>query len=387
MSPAPAWVEVDVDTITANLRAVRAQVGPAVELCAVLKADAYGHGIDLTLPALMAQGVGTIGITANVEARQARELGFTGRILRLRAGLDDEIADAADDDIEEWLGGPGHARIVDRVAGRLGRTISVHVSINSTGLSRDGIQARESHPIDPFVEFSRLRPIGVASHFPREDAKDVDEGARVFDRESAALARALASRMGAAVKRHCASTHAALTVPASRFDMVRIGAALYGDTPVLGDALAPAMRVVARIAAVNDYPSGSTVGYERTHRLTGESRLAVIPIGYADGYRRAFSGGSGAEVLIAGRRAPIIDLLAMNTCIVDITAIPSASIGDEVVMYGRQGSDTITSAEIEKVSGQIAADSYSAWGRLLPRLAVSSGAVSPGADRPVASVV
>ncbi len=379
MTIAPGWVEIDADAIAANLSTVRAEIGSAAKLCAVVKADAYGHGIDLTLPALMAQNVSIAGITSNIEARQLRDLGFAGRILRLRAALADEIADGLDDGIEEWIGGADHARIVDHVARRFGRTISAHVSINSTGLSRDGIEASSSCSIDSIRALEALRIVGIASHFPQEDAADIEEGAAVFGRESSAVAHALESSADGTVQRHCASSHAALSVPSSRFDMVRIGAALYGDTSVLGAALVPVMRVLTRIAAVNDYAAGATVGYDRTHRLAHASRLAVLPVGYADGYRRAFSVGSGADVLIGGRRAPIVDLLAMNTCIVDVTGIPSAAIGDEVVLYGRQGSQSITSAEVQRVSGQIAADSYAAWGRLLPRvsrgLAVRSASV------------
>ena len=164
---------------------------------------------------------------------------------------------------------------------------------------------------------------------------------------------------------HCATTFAALAVPDSHFDMVRIGAALYGDSALLGGRLRPAMRVVTRVAALNDYPAGSTAGYGRAHRVRADARLAVVPLGYADGYHRVL--GRRAEVLIRGRRARVVDRLAMNTFLVDVSAVAGAAIGDEVVVYGAQGDDAITSGEIERVTGEIAADLYTAWGRLLPR--------------------
>jgi alanine racemase len=125
------------------------------------------------------------------------------------------------------------------------------------------------------------------------------------------------------------------------------------------------MRVVTRVAALNDYPAGSTAGYGRAHRVRADARLAVVPLGYADGYHRVL--GRRAEVLIRGRRARVVDRLAMNTFLVDVSAVAGAAIGDEVVVYGAQGDDAITSGEIERVTGEIAADLYTAWGRLLPR--------------------
>lgn len=368
MTTAAGWVEIDTGAIAHNLDLVRTHLGEGVALCAVLKADAYGHGVDLVAPVLVAGRVGRLGITGNVEARAVRDAGFTGRLLRLRPALADEILDGAAYDIEEWLGGREHAEAVTDAASRLGRPVRVHVSLNSTGLSRDGI------PVDTGVGRATIASlagrtgldiVGVAAHFPREDAVDVERGAAVFGRESAVAIELLGNRR---LDRHCATTYAALSVPASRFDMVRIGAALYGDSPLLDGALRPAMRVLSRVAALNDYAAGGTAGYDRAYTLQRDARLAVIPVGYADGYHRAL--GQRAEVLIGGRRAPVVDRLAMNTLLVDVSDLPRTRVGDEVVLYGTQGGDAITSADIERVSGQIAADLYTAWGRLLPRRAV-----------------
>ena len=158
-------------------------------------------------------------------------------------------------------------------------------------------------------------------------------------------------------------------------DLVRIGAALYGDTSAEVPGLRPAMRFVSRIVAMNRYPAGSTVGYDRAGRLDVPSRLAVVPVGYADGYPRVL--GSRATVLVRGVPAPVIDRLAMNTLIVDVTRVPSARIGDEVVLYGRQGSAQISSSDIERDSGAIAAGAYTAWGRLNPRVVVNQPALAP----------
>jgi alanine racemase len=371
MTASPGWVEVDTGAIAHNLQVVRAHLGERVALCAVLKGDAYGHGIDLVAPAIVASGVGIAGITANDEAQVLRASGFTGRILRLRCGLAEEVADGMDHGIEEWVGGHPHAHVVQDAAVRRGRRLRVHVSLNSTGLSRDGIEVGRTEGRRALRAIGRmpgLDVVGVSGHFPCEDVGDVAEGTRRFERES----RAAAAMLGRpTATRHCATTFAALSVPASRFDLVRIGAALYGDSRLAGGRLRPAMRAVSRIAAINPYSAGGTAGYDRAHRIAADARLAVVPIGYADGYGRVL--GQRAEVLVRGRRARVVDRLAMNTFLIDVSQVDGVHVGDEVVLYGVQDGDAITAAEVERVTGQIAADLYTNWGRSLPRRAVAAG--------------
>ncbi|WP_294980217.1 alanine racemase [uncultured Microbacterium sp.] len=372
MSASAAWVEVDTGAVAHNLGAVRDALGPGAHVCAVVKADAYGHGVDLVAPTLIARGVESFGVTSNEEARTVRATGFTGRILRLRAALREEVEDAAGLGVEEWIGGAAHAAVVAAAGAATGRRVRAHVSINATGISRDGIDLDDANAAAQLRQIgadARLDVVGVASHFPCEDADDVHDGAAAFAIQ-ARHAGALLAR--GPLQRHCATSYAALTVPASRFDLVRIGAALYGDTSASLAGLRPAMRLVSRIAAISAYPAGRTVGYDRTHRLDAPARLAAVPLGYADGYQRTL--GGRAEVLVRGRRMPVVDRLAMNTLLVDVTSAEDAVIGDEVVLYGAQGAERISGADLEHASGQIAANLYTSWGRLLPRRAISLSA-------------
>ncbi|WP_426324091.1 alanine racemase [Microbacterium sp. E-13] len=366
----PVWVEIDAGAIAHNLDVVRGQVENATRLCGVVKADAYGHGIPVVLPILMRAGVDTIGITSNEEAEEARRQGFSGRIIRLRAALREEIHEGGLLDIEEWVGGGDHARVVIAAARSLGRPLHVHLSLNSTGLSRDGMDWGDplSQPhLGRIAASPELAVVGICSHFPSEDADDGRAGARAFRNQADAAERALGAPRGR-LEKHCATSYAALTIPDSRMDMVRIGAALYGDSSAAVAGLRPAMRLVSRIVAINPYPAGSTVGYDRAARIDRASRLAVVPVGYADGYPRTL--GGRAHVLVHGAHAPVIDRLAMNSLVIDVTQVPSAQVGDEVVLYGRQGSAQIRSADIERASGTIAAASYTAWARLNPRVVV-----------------
>lgn len=368
-TPAGEWVEIDRDAISHNVRTIRAELGPEVGFCAVVKADAYGHGIDIVAPVLDEQRLGLIGLASNEEAAAVRAGGFTGRLLRVRPAGRDEVDDGIRFGIEEWIGGAEHAGIVAGVAAARGVRIRAHVSLNSTELGRDGLEVGEPrgvHAARGVLADPRLDVVGVCSHFPCEDEDDVIAGAARFDEQSLAVADV----SDGAVARHCATTFAALRLPQSRFDLVRIGAGLYGDTDALGGSLRPAMRVVSRIAAINSYPRGSTVGYDRWHRLEADARLALIPLGYADGVHRSLSGTG--EVLIRGRRARIVDRIAMNSFLVDVSHLDPATPGHEVVLFGAQGDEAITAADVERAHGNIAADLYVAWGRLLPRRAVGA---------------
>lgn len=372
--PARGWVEIDQNALAHNIRMIRAELGAHVELCAVVKADAYGHGIDIVAPELSAQQVGAIGVASNDDAEAVRATGFDGRLIRVRPASREEVEDGIRLRIEEWVGGLEHAAIIADAAFGRQAVVPVHISLNSTGLSRDGIDLRTPGAFDDLASFLRapgVHIVGAASHFPCEDEDDVREGSVRFDQDSRLLRTALPSRSGAPFQRHCATTFAALHVPESRFDLARIGAGIYGDTPALGGTLRPAMRLLSTVTAVNAYPKGSTVGYDRWHTADRDARFAFVPLGYADGMHRSLSGTG--EVLIRGMRARIVDRIAMNGFLVDVSHIDGAAPGDVVVLYGAQGGQSITSDDLAASHTNIAADLYVAWGRLLPRRAVGAG--------------
>ena len=365
-SSARGRVEIDTAALAHNVSTIRAELGDAVGFCAVVKADAYGHGVDIVVPVLKAAGVKVIGVASNAEADRVRRCGFRGRLMRVRPATVEEISDGVALGIEEWIGGPAHAEVVRSVARRHRGRIAGHLSLNSTGLSRDGWDVGVAGGADAaraLIADESVDVVGVCTHFPREDADDVRRGTAQFLLESRSVAKGRS-----ALTRHCATTYASLHVAESRLDMVRIGAGLYGDTSALDGALRPAMRVLSTVTAVNTYRRGSSVGYDGWHRLESDATLALIPLGYADGFHRSLSGRG--EVLIRGARASIVDRIAMNGFLVDVTHIPGVAPGDQVVLFGRDGSERITSGDIERSHGHIAADLYPSWGQLLPRVAL-----------------
>lgn len=373
------WLEIDVAGYAANIARLRQLLGPQHQICAVMKGDGYGHSLALLIPAILRAGVTCIGITANDEARVARALGYQGRIARLRTATLDEVADGLPHHIEELTGNLAHARAMAALAARAGRELPIHFALNSTGMSRNGLDlsvpgAKEQALA--LVATPGLKVVGLMAHFPVEDQADVRASLARFITDTDWLFAA--GRLDrATVQRHVANTFATLHVPEARLEMVRVGGALVGDTYDGFRQFEPIMTAKARVAAVNFYPAGSTVNYDRTWQLARDSWLANVPLGYADGYRRGFSqtnrpapGPHPTFGLVHGRRAPLLGRVTMNTVMLDVTDFAGqVAMGDEVVFYGAQGPERITQAELEAASGTIGAEIYTILGNSLPRVA------------------
>lgn len=368
-----SWVEISPGPIVKNLQILKTHIPKSTDICVVLKADAFGHGLKNILPPLMTAGVSIIGITGNNEALTARELGFQGRILRIQPGLPHEVESGIDLNIEEWIGGSEHASMVAGVAATCRAIIDVHLSINSTGLSRDGISVGSPESLDAVRSIgleSTLRIVGICSHFPVDSPIDVTESAARFRVEADAVLNVLAGVTDVEkISRHCGASYAALSEAVTHMDMVRLGAAVFGELDHIDPRLRTGFSLKSRISAINEYPSGTTVGYDRTHVLTQSSRIAVAPIGYSGGIPRRFAGK--AEVLVRGARAPIVGQVAMNSITVDVTGL-DARIGDEVLLYGAGSGGTITHSELAAANGDVPAELFTTWGRLHPRVVVGT---------------
>lgn len=373
-----AWIEIDAAAFEANIADLRRAIGPGPELCVVMKGDGYGHSIALLMPSIKRAGIGCIGITANDEARVARRLGYRGRIARLRTATPDEVADGLVLHIEELTGNLAHARAIAAIAGKKGRPLPIHFALNSTGMSRNGLDLgteRGREDALALMAVPGLSIVGVMSHFPVEDGDDVRASLGRFLRDSDWAIEA--GRLDRArVRRHVANTYATLFVPEARLDMVRVGGALYGDSYDGFRDYRHLMTVKSRVAAVNAYPAGSTVNYDRTWVLGRDSLLANVPLGYSDGYRRAFSSRNSPQrdpvqgfALVRGQRVPLLGRVTMNTVMLDVTDLGgTVEMEDEVVFFGRQGSEEITQSMVEAKSGLLFTEIYQTLGMTIPRV-------------------
>ncbi len=363
-----AWIEVDPAIFDDNLERIRAMLTGGAQVCAVMKADAYGIGIDMLMPSVIKARIPYVGIASNEEARVARACGFKGRIMRVRLATAREIAAAAPYDVEELVGNLEAADSILQVARKRGRRARVHLALNSAGMSRNGVELRTDagrREALALAENEGLQIVGLMTHFPSEDPAELLRNVETFQHDAEWLFANTRLRREQ-VLLHAANSFAIQHVPQSHLDMVRPGGALYGYGGTPKPPFAHVAAFKTRVASVQAYPAGSTVSYDRTFTLSRDSLLANLPVGYSDGYRRAYS--NKGSVLVRGQRAPVVGRVTMNTTMVDVTDIVGVRPDDEAVLFGRQGKDQITQAEIEEITGVILADQYTVWGNSNPKI-------------------
>lgn len=371
-APGHSWVGIDLARLAQNMAALQARLAPETRLCAVLKADAYGAGIEHVAPALARAAIPFAAIASTAEALALRRAGYRGRVLRIRTATPQEAAEALGLGVEELVGAPEVAQRLSALALGAGITLTVHLALNAGGMARDGLElAAPGGPERARALLHRpgLRIAGIMTHFAEDGPDSMRAALATFRRETAWLIAAggLARQD---VLLHAANSSATLTLPETHLDMVRCGAALYGCIGAPPE-FAPILSLCGRVAMVAEFPAGSTVGYDRTLRLTRDTRLANIPLGYANGYRRSFS--NLGQVLIHGQRAPVMGKVSMNAVMADVTGIPQVQSGDMAVFFGPQGDDAITATEVEHISGRVLADLFCSWGRLNDRLCLQGG--------------
>ena len=362
ISQTNAWLEISKSAFKQNIEFVKSRLSKGSSLCAVMKADAYGHGIALLIPTIMEAGINCIGIASNEEARIARKEGYTGKIIRVRQATEGEIVSALPYDIEELIGNAQVAQAISTLAEHNGKPIKIHLVTNAGAMSRNGLELATEQGKKDVLEITSMKGLkvtGIMTHFAVEDKAFVMEAYDKFMSEQDWIIKT-AHLNRDEITVHCANSFATLDVPATHLDMVRVGGALYGD--LIGRAeLKRVMSLKSKVAAVNTYPAGNTVGYDRTLTLTRDSRLANIPVGYSDGYRRVFTNKS--FVVINGVKVPTVGKISMNTVMVDVTDIKNVKPGDTVTLYGKQGDAEITQAELEDINnGALLADVYTMWG-------------------------
>jgi len=345
----PTWLEVDLEAVAQNVRQIKERVGPSVDLLAVLKADAYGHGAIKAARTALNNGAASCGVASVNEAIRLRDVGIEAPILVLgytpawlakEALLHDVTLTVYDADV---------ARLYSRAAEDLRRTARVHIKVD-TGMGRLGLLPDQ---VVPFVEkvrhLPRLEMEGIFTHFSVADEESLDYTRWQLDRFRDVLARL--ERIGVTFdKVHCANSSATLRLPESHFDVVRVGLAMYGlqaspHVP-LPPGSRPALTWKTSVAQVKTLPAGSYVSYGNTYRTTEEETIAVIPVGYADGFRRAPT--RWKAVLVRGQRAPIVGRVCMDQTMISVDHIPDVRVGDEVVLIGRQGDDEITADQVAK---------------------------------------
>ena len=367
---ANAWMEINVQSFEQNIQTLQQQLQDKSQICAVMKADAYGHGIQLLMPSIIKLKVPCVGITSNAEAAVVRQSGYQGRIFRLRTATDKEIQNAKSLQIEELFGNYEQAQRLSQWAKQQGVTISYHLGLNAGGMDRNGLEMSTEVGKQQALNMTKLPNLkltGIMTHYAVEDEKYVREHLAVFNQQTDWLIKK-AKLKREALTLHTANSFATLTVPESHLDMVRAGGVIYGDSIPDRVEYKKLMTFKTQVATVNTYLKGTTVGYDQTYTLKRDSLLANLPMGYSDGYRRVFSNKS--YVLIRGHKVPVVGRTSMNTTMVDVTDYPDIRASDEVVLYGQQGNESVKQSDLEEYNGALLADLYTVWGNSNPKIAV-----------------
>jgi alanine racemase len=354
-----AAFEIDPFALRANLTRLRTLVAPA-GVAAVVKANAYGHGL-VPVALALAETVDLLCVFSVDEAGALREAGVETPLLVLGPTEPRDLAAAlaARTATTLWSGG-AYARDVARAACAAGRPFPVHVKID-TGVTRFGCEPDEAAALFAALE-AEPGAFAIEGAYTHLAAAEELESAFTRDqlrRFDGALAPAGDLR-ARGIRRHAAASAAALLYPESRYDLVRIGIATYGIWPspqtqaAAGRRLAlePALRWTTRLAVVRDVEAGRSIGYGCTYATTRPSRIGVLPLGYAEGIPRS-TGGRGT-VLICGKRAPLIGRVCMDVAFVDVTEIPQAHAGSDVTLLGRDGPNAIGAEEWANWAGTIA---------------------------------
>lgn len=333
------WAEVNLSAITHNLTEIRRRINPDVKLCAVVKANAYGHGAIPVAQCTINAGADFLAVATVDEGLELRAAGFTQPILVL--GLIPQTAanEVVAADLTQTVADFDLAKAICNAAVNQNKTAKVHLKIE-TGMGRIGAAVEEAAELATMVSMMpNVELEGVFSHFAAADSKD-----KSFVREQLVIFQKALDKIqksGIQIKiRHIAESAAILEIPEAHFDMVRAGIITYGlypsDEVIHTIELKPAMKLCARIAFLKQIKAGTSIGYGRDFIAERDSVIATLPLGYADGYIRAYK---GFYVEINGQKAPIAGRVCMDQVMVDVTDIEGVKVGDEVTLFG---SETLT---------------------------------------------
>jgi alanine racemase len=369
----PTRALIDTGALAHNLAEVRRVAGPGKRVLGVVKADAYGHGARLVGPALERAGIDWLGVALVEEGAELRAEGVKVPILV----LDGAFGDRYDLLFEHHLTPVVYLREqlegLAAAARRHGVAAEAHLKVD-TGMGRLGVLVAEVGPIAEAARGLGVAFTGLCTHFANADLGDVAFARLQIERFEMALETLRAAGHAPALL-HLANSAATVEIPEGHGTLLRPGLMLYGhmSAPRLAERvrLKPALTWTTEILQVKQVPAGTPVSYGGRFLTARPSRLAVLPVGYADGYRRGFTGK--VSVLVEGRRAPVVGVITMDLSVIDVTDIPSARLGSPVVLLGKQGSEEIPVSELSRAGDTIDYEIFCGIAARVPRVAVGEG--------------
>ncbi len=389
----PNWAEVSLSALRHNFRVVQEHVGLGVTICAVVKCNAYGHGVEECAPALQQAGATWFGVTSTDEGIVLRESGITARILVMCGLYSGEEEEALRNSLTPAVFRLEQAEALARAATRLGllEPVPIHLKID-TGMARLGLPLAE---LKAFAENVKKLPQidleGVFSHLASSEVLDDDDTSSQIQRYDEAL-RTLAECGLHPRLRHLANSGAVSARPNTWHNFVRPGLALYGyeqpvyrDGFVVNDAptlpLKPVLSWKTHILGLRNVPAGQALGYNGAYVTPAPARIAAVSVGYGDGLSRKVSIHAGdpvpsldddpavgrGEVLIRGQRVPMVGRISMDLTLLDVTRVPGVSIGDEAVLIGRSGNEHISAWDLARSSDTVVYETLCNLSKRVPR--------------------
>lgn len=349
-----SFAEISLSNYAYNFSQIRKLVGAIVKIMAVVKANAYGHGAVPIAKKALDLGAGYLGVVCLYEARELREANINAPILILNYTDPKTVGEALKLKLTLTVMDKVVLKTIDKEAKKLGRKAKIHLKVD-TGMHRGGALPEEALKLVKSAEkYKNVYLEGIFTHFATSDEKDLsfaEEQLEVFNK----LLKSLREKNITPPLIHAANSAATLRLPSAYFDMVRPGVIMYGLPPSHDFKLPftprPVMSLKAIIAQIKRLKIGETVGYGRIWKAKRETLMALLPIGYADGYSRAL--GNCWHVLINGKKAPVIGRISMDQIVTDITDIPKVKVGNEAVIMGKQGKEEITATDIARQTGTI----------------------------------
>ncbi len=364
----PAWIEIDLRQLQKNFEFIQRDKPAELQMLFVVKDQAYGHGAYECAQVGLRHGVRMLAVATVGEAAELRDQGITAPILLFGQPLDDQFEFCLHYDLTICLNSAAQAAAYARCAERWQKIPNIQIEID-TGLSRYGVRWSEAASvIEQICAVPGLRVEGLMSHFAMSDELDKSYAMQQLERFWGVLNALEAKKMRFPLL-HLCNSGGFLDLPQAHFDLVRLGILPLGVFPSKVcrhiPGIQPIMRVKARIAAIQEIQAGDHVGYGMHYTAPAARRIAVLPLGYGDGFPRVRNAG---DVLIHGQRAAIVGGNAMDAMMVDITAIPAAQIGDEVVLLGQQGHETIAVQQLAELKRSVSYDILTNWSWRLPRV-------------------
>lgn len=350
----PIWLEINLDAIAHNVKKIRQIVGKNTQIIAVVKANAYGHGAIEVSETLLENGVTMLGVGVIEEGIVLREAGIKAPILICGLTTNEQLESLVMYNLTATVCDLRAVRILSRIASEKKKKARIHVKID-TGMGRLGIPSEDTlNFVKKISLMENIEIEGIFTHFAATNEEDGNYTRKQFEKYKKALLELERGGINIPLK-HVANSTTILNSYRFHLNAVRPGVIVYGLFPSPRTKqivqLRPAAEFKTKIIFLKEVPAGKSIGYGRTYTTTKPTRIATLPVGYADGYSWLLS--NKGEVLVRGERAPIMGRICMDLCMIDVTHIGGVQTGDEIVLWGKQGSEMISAEEVAQKIGSI----------------------------------